>query len=138
MNYDPKKVTVIVGGSVITGFSSDSMIKAARKTDKNTLTIGCQGEGTFCESADDSAEVTISLSHTSPANSVLYDLYLSKKEFPFAVVDANAGGGDLGAAGSKCKFKTLPDFERGKEIGKMDWVLLVADYEAAFKIPAES
>jgi hypothetical protein len=137
MNYDPKKITLVVGGAVVTGYSPDSMVKCARRTEKNSLTIGCQGEGVFAESADDSAEVTISLVHTSPTNSILHALYLAKAEFPFAVVDANAGGGDLGAAGSRCKIKNLRDFDRGKEIGNVEWVLLVVDYEAAFKIPTE-
>lgn len=137
MNYDPKKVNVIVGGAPIVGFAPDSMIKAARRSDKNTLIIGCKGDGDFCESADDSGEATISLKHTSASNSYLSALYYSKEEFPFAVVDLNAGGGDLGAAGSRCKFKSYPDFERAKEIGTVEWVLLVENIKQAFKVPTE-
>jgi hypothetical protein len=132
VNYDPKKVALIVAGIPITGFSPESMIKAARRTDKNSLVIGCDGSGTFVESADDSGEVTISLQHTSPSNSFLAGLYKSKKEFPFAAVDLNSVGGDFGASGTRCKIKTMPDFERGKDATINEWVLLVQDLNQAF------
>lgn len=133
INYDPSKVIILVNNNALTGFAEDSMIKGVRSSEKRSMSVGCKGEVTFCTSADNRGEITIKLKDTSPSNNVLMSLYQSDKEFPFACVDLNStNGGDLGIAGSRCKIKNLPEFNRGKSVGESEWVLLVADYEAAF------
>lgn len=132
MQYDPKKVMIIVDGFTITGFAEDSFITASRMTEKRTSHVGCHGEVTFSKSADDRGEVRIKIKHTSPANEKLMNLYLSDKEFDFACVDQNFSG-DVGVSGSSCVVQNYPDFERGKEVVEREWTLIVADYEEAFK-----
>lgn len=132
VNYDPSKVKVVVDDYVMTGFAEGSMIKVARMTEKRSSHVGAQGAVTFVKSADDRAEVTISLKHTSPANDKLMKLYKSDEEFKFSVVDQNFKD-DVGGAGSRCVIKNTPDFERGNEVVENEWVLIVADYEEAFK-----
>jgi hypothetical protein len=133
VNYDPTKVQVVVGGDVITGFAEGSMIKISRMTEKRSSHVGAQGEVTFVKSADDRAEVTITLKHTSPANAKLMSLYKSDEEFEFAVSDQNFKN-DVGGSGSRCVIKNIPDFERGNELTENEWVLIVADYEEAIQL----
>ncbi|TDX43704.1 phage structural protein [Orenia marismortui] len=129
--YDPKKVSVTVAGFVLTGFGEDTFITGSRSSDKRTTHVSAKGEVTFSKSADDTGEVTFTLKHNSPGNAMLKRLYNSDDEFQFACVDANIDG-DIGVAGSRCVVKTLPDFERGAEVGEVEWNLLVADYDHAF------
>ena len=131
MNWDPSKVQVIVDGHVATGFAEDSMITGSRQEDKRSAHVGASGEVTFVKSANDLAEVTITLKDTSPTNEKLKQLYNSDEEFDFSCEDQNFDG-DVGVAGSRCVVQNLPDFEKGNDMAEREWVLLVADYEEAF------
>ena len=131
--YDPKKVNVIVGGVVITGFADGEMVVGERNTEKRTQVVGAKGEVDIVQSADNTGKITITLKHTSPSNHVLKGLYKSSTQFPVVVVDSNIKG-DVGMAGSLCSIENLPNFERGDDISNNEWVLLVDDYEMSFEI----
>jgi len=133
VNYDPTKVKVVVDDYVMTGFAEGSMVTVSRMTEKRSSHVGAQGEVTFVKSADDRAEVTITLKHTSPTNAKLMSLYKSDEEFNFSVIDQNFKG-DVGGTGSRCVIKNTPDFERGNELSENEWVLIVADYEEALQL----
>lgn len=130
--YDPTKVKIVVDGHVVTGFGEDTMINVSRMEDKRDIHVGAQGETTFMKSANDAAEVTITLASNSPSNVKFRELYAQDEPFVFVVVDQNFAA-DVGGLGSECVVQNLPDWERGNELGEREWVFIVADYEEAFE-----
>ena len=60
-NYDPLKVTVNIGGRIITGFADSSVITVSASEDRVTTTVGAQGDVVYSENANESGTVTISL-----------------------------------------------------------------------------
>ncbi len=63
--YDPKKVNVIVGGRVITGFASDGVVTLAKSEDSVTPSVGAKGDVTYSENANESGTVSLTLMSTS-------------------------------------------------------------------------
>lgn len=133
VNYDPTKVKILLNDYTVVGFAESSMITVSRMTEKRSSHVGAQGNVTFVKSADDRAEVTIKLKHTSPSNTKLMELYKSDAEFKFSVLDQNFKG-DVSGAATRCVVKNTPDFDRGTEVTENEWVLIVADYEEAFNL----
>lgn len=72
--YDPKKVNVIVGGRVITGFASDGVVTLAKSEDSVTPSVGAKGDVTYSENANESGTVSLTLMSTSSSLSYLRDL----------------------------------------------------------------
>ena len=52
--YDPMKVTVSLGGRVITGFASDGVITLTHNEDAVTPNVGAKGDVTYSENANNS------------------------------------------------------------------------------------
>ena len=80
-SYDPKKVSLVVNGRMITGFATDSMITVARSEDIVTTAVGVQGDVTYNENANESGTMTVTLSGTSSSLPSLRDLALRRKQF---------------------------------------------------------
>ena len=60
-NYDPRKVSVVVDGRIVTGFADSSMITIARSEDIVSTSVGTQGDVVYSESANRSGTLTMSL-----------------------------------------------------------------------------
>lgn len=133
MPYDPKKVNVIVGGAIITGFAEDTFINAERNNPKRSQKVSAKGEVTTNKNADDTGTIKITLDQTSPSNAVLKALYLQDEKFPAVVTDANLAG-DIGAGGSQCSIENDPSAEWGAESSDREWVILVDDYDFNFNL----
>jgi len=129
--YDPTKVMTIVDGFVLSGFVESEMITVSRMSDKRSTVVGAQGNVTVNKSADDRAEVTIKLKHTSPSNYKLDQLYNSDETFSFAALDMNFAG-DVGGSGAEAVVTSRPDFKRGNEASDNEWTIVVFDYEEVF------
>lgn len=69
--YDPKNVSVIVGGSIMTGFADGTFVEVERNENAFNLKIGVDGEGTRAKSNNKSGKVTITLMQSSPSNDTL-------------------------------------------------------------------
>ena len=63
--YDPMKVTVSLGGRVITGFASDGVITLTHNEDAVTPNVGAKGDVTYSENANNSGTAAIPLMSTS-------------------------------------------------------------------------
>lgn len=64
-NYNPMKVSVIVDGRIITGFSDASMVVITRNEDIVSTAVGTQGDVVYSENANRSGTITLSLQETS-------------------------------------------------------------------------
>lgn len=126
--YDPTKVITVVDGHILTGFGEDTMVTITRAEDKRTVHVGTQGETTFVKSANDVADVTFTLADNSPSNAKLMELYNQDQSFSFATQDFNYID-DVSGFGSECVVRSIPDNEKGSDLGEREWTLIVADYE---------
>lgn len=123
--YDPKNVSVIVGGTIIGGFTDGTFILAERNEDMWNLKVGVDGIGTRAKTNNQSGKFTITLHQSSPSNDYLSTL-ASADEL------GNAGAvpvlirdnlGTTLATSLTAWVKKYANIEDGKEVANRVWVL---------------
>lgn len=124
--YDPKKVTVIYDGQVITGFADDSMIEAEKNEDNITPYVGVLGEVSIAINADNTGTVTLHLANTSPFIKILADKARANTIAPLSIVDMNKNGVNVG--GTEAIIIKAPNVTIGKEVESQEVQFFVADY----------
>lgn len=112
--YDPKKVNVIVGGRVITGFASDGVVTLAKSEDSVTPSVGAKGDVTYSENANESGTVSLTLMSTSSSLSYLRDLEAKRRAVNVSITDANDDTA-FTMNEDKCRITKMPDVARQKE-----------------------
>ena len=127
--FNPKLVTVMYGGMVITGFAEGSMVKCEKNEDNVTPHVGVLGEVSRAINADNTGKITISLAGTSPFIGILARKAAANVIEPISVVDMNDNGVNVG--GSEAWIVKAPPINLGKEIEDVDIEFFVADYTAA-------
>lgn len=122
--------TLVGAGAVIDlgagSANSEEGITVSAAGDKNTMTIGADGEGMHSLNADKSGTVTVRLLQTSPQNAKLMALYdaqsLSSSLWGQNVITiTNSASGDATGCRS-CAFKKRPDLTYKKAGGLVEWV----------------
>lgn len=116
------------GGVVDLGYGAaiaEEGITIAMAGDKNTMTIGADGEGMHSLHCDNSGQITVRLLKTSPSNQKLMNMYNSQKGSSKAwgnntITLNNTASGD-NITGQKCAFKKVPDFVNAKDGGIVEW-----------------
>lgn len=101
-------------------------ITIAMAGDKNTMTIGADGEGMHSVHADKSGSVTVRLLKTSPTNAKLMALYdaqtlSSALHGQNVITITNPQSGDVTTC-RQAAFKKKPDIVYAKDGNMMDWV----------------
>lgn len=124
--YDPKKVTVIYDGMVITGFADDSMIEAEKNEDNITPYVGVLGEVSIAINADNTGTVTMSLANTSPFIKILAEKARANTVAPLSIIDMNENGVNVG--GTEAVIIKPPNVTIGKEVESQEVQFFVADY----------
>jgi len=124
--YDPKKVTVIYDGMVITGFADDSMIEAEKNEDNITPHVGVLGEVSIAINADNTGTVTMSLANTSPFIKILAEKARANTIAPLSIIDMNKNGVNVG--GTEAVIIKPPNVTIGKEVESQEVQFFVADY----------
>ncbi len=117
------------GGSFSLGYGeacAEEGITFAPAADKNTMTVGSDGEGMHSLHADKSGQVTLRYLKTAPVNALLQALYdaqsLDSRLWGKNLIEVtNSAAADLGAARS-CAFKKLPDLKFAKDGDIVEWV----------------
>ncbi len=129
-SFQDVKATLVAAGAIINigaGASvADEGIEINPVGDKNTMTIGADGEGMHSLHADKSGTVTIRLLKTSPANAKLMALYdvqsmSSTLWGTNAIRVSNPTVGDVAVARS-CAFKKRPNIKNAKDADIVEWV----------------
>jgi hypothetical protein len=122
--------TLVGAGAVIDlgsgSATAEEGISIVAAGDKNTMTIGSDGEGMHSLHADKSGQVTVRLLKTSPKNSQLMALYdaqsLSSSLWGQNLITiTNSSSGDTTVARS-CAFKKRPDLNYRKDGDIVEWV----------------
>jgi len=93
---------------------------------KNTMTIGADGEGMHSLHADKSGTITVTLLKTSPVNKKLSLAYNAQSQSSSTwgknvIVIRNTASGDVSTA-RECAFQKQPDFANAEEGGTVAWV----------------
>ena len=112
--YDPKKVNVIVGGRVSTGFASDGVVTLAKSEDSVTPSVGAKGDVAYSENANESGTVSLTLMSTSSSLSYLRDLEAKRRAVNVSITDANADTA-FTMNEDNCRITKMPDVARQKE-----------------------
>jgi hypothetical protein len=118
--YDPKKVTVNVGGITARSFADGAMVTVAMDTDANTVHVGTDGDGRHIKSANRSGQVTIRLASYSVTNSAFQLLYATDQPFPITIADKSSNG--RGFFASSCKWSKVPDLSAADAETAVEWV----------------
>ncbi|NHA10653.1 DUF3277 family protein [Enterobacter roggenkampii] len=106
--------------------NSEEGITQTMGGNKNTMTIGADGEVMHCLHADKSGTITVTLLKTSPVNKKLSLAYNAQSQSSATwgnnvIVIRNTASGDISTARS-CAFQKQPDFNNAKEGGTVAWV----------------
>ena len=112
--YDPKKVNVIVGGRVITGFASDGVVTLAKSEDSVTPSVGAKGDVTYSENANESGTLSHTLISTSSSLPYLRDLEAKRRAVNVSITDANDDTA-FTMNEDNCRITKMPDVARQKE-----------------------
>ena len=118
-NYDPRKVSVVVDGRIVTGFADSSMITIARSEDIVSTSVGTQGDVVYSESANRSGTLTMSLQSTSASLVWLKNIAKSRKEISVVISDASQTPAEVTNA-SRCRITRIPDNKKEKTAGSVD------------------
>ena len=118
-NYDPRKVSVVVDGRIVTGFADSSMITIARSEDIVSTSVGTQGDVVYSESANRSGTLTMSLQSTSASLVWLKNIAKSRKEITVVITDASQTPAEVTNA-SRCRITRIPDNKKEKTAGSVD------------------
>ncbi|AOK32167.1 MULTISPECIES: phage structural protein [Burkholderia] len=125
------------GGAFSLGYGSanaEEGITIAQAGDKNTMTVGADGEVMHSLHADKSGQVTIRLLKTSPVNQKLMALYdaqsLDSRLWGKNLITVTQSvSGDVTACRS-CAFKKKPEIGYKKDGDVVEWVFDVAKIDS--------
>ncbi|HIE5943673.1 hypothetical protein WK90_01535 [Burkholderia cepacia] len=117
------------GGAFSLGYgeaTAEEGITIVRAGDKNTMTIGSDGEGMHSLHADKSGQVTLRYLKTAPINAKLMALYdaqsLDSRLWGKNLIEVRqTAAGDVMTARS-CAFKKAPDLKYAKDGDVVEWV----------------
>lgn len=123
--YDPKNVSLIVGGKIIGGFTDGTFITAERNEAMWNLKVGVDGIGTRAKTNNTSGKITIVLHQSSNSNDDLSAL---------AAADELANSGAVPVLLRDNSGRTLctaltawiqkyANAEFGKEVSNRTWVM---------------
>ena len=65
--YDPKDISVIIGGNIIQGFADGTFVKFGRMEKMWNLKVGVTGEGTRAKSNNKSGFIEMTIFQSSPS-----------------------------------------------------------------------
>ncbi|WP_175785452.1 phage protein [Burkholderia ambifaria] len=117
------------GGAFSLGYgqaTAEEGIGIARTGDKNTMTVGSDGEGMHSLHADKSGQITLRYLKTAPINAKLMALYsaqsLDSRLWGKNLIEIRqTAAGDVTTARS-CAFKKVPDLKYAKDGDILEWV----------------
>lgn len=133
-SYDPESVIITWGSHEFVDFAEDSLVVISTDEQFWEYVTGAKGEGARSKVVQSSAEVELTLKHTSPSlrfleNEVQRDRNTGGVVKPFLMRDLNSGGK---FAGPKCWIQERGDVERGNEIAEPSWTLKIHDFQPQY------
>jgi len=129
--FDPKGVSITMGGGIATGFADGTFVAVERVEDAFTESAGPDSEVVRVASNNPITLVTLTLMQSSDFNSFLsalhqLDIRLGQGVVPFALKEIE---GDTLVIGGRAYIRKFANIEYGKEISNREWIIVVADAE---------
>ncbi|MEG0470781.1 MAG: phage protein [Solibacillus sp.] len=124
--FNFKDTTVVVGGTILTGYMDGTPISTEQNEDTFTQHVGADGSVTYNESANETGTFTFTLKQDSSSVPILDALLKSKNSFSVSVVDNKRG---KRVSGEDCRFSRKPTFTRGAEVEGVEYTILAAAYK---------
>lgn len=130
-DYDPSRVIASFGTIPLLGFMDGTMIEVERSEDGWGYKAGGQGDGVRVKNLNRSAELTINLLKSSPANAMLsamaaLDERTNAGKAPFLIKDLN---GLTVAEAPVAWIKKMPKLDFGDDETGVTWVFTLHDFE---------
>lgn len=132
--YDPKKVTFIVAGWSVSGYSEDSFIKAEPMTEEQYQShVGAAGETGWTKNNDERYKITVTLMASDKASgpSVRHLDLLAKLPSEFPVMIKNTSDGSMIGAGADARITNRQIYEYGKVAKDIVYTIIVNDWKGA-------
>lgn len=131
-NYDPGSVVLTFGSITIGGYADGTFVTISREADGYSDEAGARGDVVRTRSRDKRATVTITLQAASPTNDLLSALAVLDEQTPAPfnttkALELREIGGSTIAGGPEAWVQKVPDIERGKDAGTVEWKIRVAD-----------
>lgn len=114
-NYSPGDVSLIIGGSIV----KFNTVTVSKNEDKNTMSVGTQGEVTRTKNLSNLATITVVLPQSSADNAVLSAVEIANGVVSILVKD---NGGTSLHTMPEGVITGVPDSEYGKEHTEREWV----------------
>lgn len=114
--YDPSQVSLAVSGKLI-AFDD---VKCGYTEDRNTISVGTQGEQTRTKNLNKNIQWTVLLPQTHGDNDVLAALALVDNAFVIGMRDAE---GTMVATSPEAVITKRPEVGRAKESGQNEWII---------------
>lgn len=121
--YDFTKITLIVGGSIISGFADGDAITKEANEDATTFAEGADGYGEFTATNKRAETLTLNLQRTSPSNKVLADLFKNNKTFNVQLIDHNDNSESWSA--TDCMIPRNATYTAGSEASPREWTIIL-------------
>lgn len=137
-NFLDVQATLVAAGAVLNlgagAAVAEEGITISRNGDKNTMTIGADGEGMHSLHADKSGTVTLRYLRTSPTNAKLMALYdaqsLSSALWGQNVITISIPQSGEVITCRQCAFKKAPDITNAKDAQPLEWVFDVVKVDS--------
>lgn len=113
-NYSPGDVSLIIGGSII----KFDAVTVSRNEDKNTMSVGTQGEVTRTKNLSNLSTITVLLPQSSSDNAILSAHEVANSVVSILVKD---NGGTSLHTMPEGVITGVPDSEYGKEHVQREW-----------------
>lgn len=125
-SYDPTEVTLSFNGLTIDGYAADTFIKVSRNQDGWTYQPSNSGRGARSRNPDKSGRFEFTLLAASPSNGLLSAIADADEDSGLGVGEVQIK--DRGTLTAKCAAQNgwivkRPDWERGKEVGNITWII---------------
>ena len=122
--YDPKQISVVIGGHIVSGYADGTFVKVMRNEDAFTTVIGADGEVTRVKTNNKSGRIEVTIQQSSASNDV-FSAYAAADELsnsgivPALVKDLV--GRSLATAARVWVVKQ-PEAEMAKGMSNRTWV----------------
>lgn len=123
--FDPKLVSLIFGGKIISGYADGTFILVERNEQTFNLKVGADGEGTRVKSNNKSGKITVTLMQSSASNDDLSAFALADEISNTGVVPVlmKDGSGRTVVSGATAWLQKPANVELAKEATARTWVI---------------
>lgn len=131
LTYNPKKVQIIVGSHIVSGFAEDAIVTITPHGEGMQLYVGADGEVGRSVDPDHTFEVTISLATSSKSNIVFSTLYNNDRAtgrgmVPLLIKDL---AGETMFFAKEAWVANFPEASRGRTIDVQEWTFQTGQVE---------